>query len=76
MVIVYTLIGGFNVVDIALCIEPAYVAFHAVRAAWFRYGDQVAVIGLGVIGLLAVRMAVQSGAQTIYAVDTLPGRRK
>lgn len=59
----------------ALCIEPAYVAFHAVRESQVRYGDSVAVIGLGVLGLLAVRMAVQAGAETVIAVDPLANRR-
>jgi threonine dehydrogenase-like Zn-dependent dehydrogenase len=62
--------------ELALCIEPAYVAFHAVRESQVRYGDQVAVIGLGVLGLLAVRMAVQGGAEAVYAVDVLPSRRQ
>ena len=60
---------------LALCWEPAYVAFHCVREAQLRFGDMVAVIGLGAIGLLAVRMAAESGAERIFAVDTLPSRR-
>lgn len=59
----------------ALCIEPAYVAFHAVREANVRYGDTVAVIGLGAIGLLAVQMAHQCGAELVIAVDPLEKRR-
>jgi len=61
---------------LALCIEPAYVAFHCVRESNLRYGDSVAVIGLGALGLLTVRMALQSGAETVIAVDLLPGRRQ
>lgn len=60
---------------VALCIEPAYVAFHAVRESQVRFGDSVVVVGLGVLGLLAVRMAVLSGAESVYAVDMLPLRR-
>src|SRR5690606_21913504 len=60
----------------ALCIEPAYVAFHTVREANVRYGDTVAVIGLGAIGLLAVQMAHQSGAELVIAVDPLEKRRE
>jgi threonine dehydrogenase-like Zn-dependent dehydrogenase len=60
---------------LALCIEPAYVAFHAVRESQVRFGDSVVVVGLGVLGLLAVRMAVLSGAETVIAVDMLPNRR-
>ncbi|HXF64364.1 MAG TPA: zinc-binding dehydrogenase, partial [Caldilineaceae bacterium] len=61
---------------LALCIEPAYVAFHAVRESQVRFGDSVVVVGLGVLGLLAVRMAVLSGAETVMAVDMLPQRRE
>jgi threonine dehydrogenase-like Zn-dependent dehydrogenase len=60
---------------LALCVEPSYVAFHCVRESQVRYGESVAVIGLGALGLLAVRMAVQGGAETVFAVDVLPGRR-
>jgi threonine dehydrogenase-like Zn-dependent dehydrogenase len=60
---------------LALCIEPAYVAFHTIRESNVRYGDSVAVIGLGALGLLAVRMAALSGVEHLFAVDPLPGRR-
>ncbi len=61
---------------LALCLEPAYVAFHCVRESEARYGDKVAVIGLGAIGLLTVSMAARAGAEQIFAVDPLPGRRE
>jgi threonine dehydrogenase-like Zn-dependent dehydrogenase len=61
--------------ELALCLEPAYVAFHCVREAQVRYGDSVVVIGLGALGLLAIRMAIQGGAEAIFAIDPLPGRR-
>lgn len=60
---------------VALCIEPAYVAIHCVRESNLRYGDRVAVIGLGALGLLAVSIARASGAVSIIAVDPLPSRR-
>ena len=59
----------------ALCAEPAYVAFHAIRESRVRYGDSVAVIGLGALGLIAVKMARESGAQFVAAVDPSAGRR-
>jgi threonine dehydrogenase-like Zn-dependent dehydrogenase len=61
---------------LALCIEPAYVAFHSVRESQVRFGDTVAVIGLGVLGLLAVQIALHAGAETVIAVDMLPNRRE
>ncbi len=60
----------------ALCVEPAFVSFHCVREANVRFGDTVAVIGLGAIGLIAVQMARQSGAEVIIAVDPLDKRRQ
>ena len=61
---------------LALCVEPAYVAFHSVREAQVRYADTVVVVGLGALGLLAVRMARLSGAETLIALDPLPQRRE
>ncbi len=58
-----------------LCIEPAYVSFHAIREAGVRIGDKVAVVGLGAIGLIAVAMCRQAGAEQIIAVDPIEPRR-
>ena len=46
---------------------------------WFsriRFGDTVAIVGLGAIGLLTVRLAALSGVEQIFAVDPLPKRRQ
>ena len=59
---------------IALCMEPAYVAFHCVRESNLRYGDTVAVIGLGALGLLAVSIAREAGAAKIIVADLQPSR--
>ncbi len=61
---------------LALCVEPAYVSFHCIRESQVRYGESVAVIGLGALGLLAVRMALLGGAETVIAMDPLPNRRE
>ncbi len=60
---------------IALCMEPAQVSIHCVRDSKIRYGDRVAVFGLGALGLLAVSIAKAAGAETLIAVDFLPKRR-
>ncbi len=60
----------------ALCFEPAYVAVNSVRESNLRFGDAVAVVGLGAIGLLTVKVAALSGADVIFAVDPLPKRRQ
>lgn len=49
------------------------IALNGVLAAGTRLGEQVAVYGQGVIGLLATRLAVLSGARVI-AVDAMPER--
>ncbi|MEU8247467.1 zinc-binding dehydrogenase [Nonomuraea sp. NPDC048916] len=49
------------------------IALNAVHAADLHLGDQVAVFGQGVIGLLATRMAVLSGARVV-AADAIPAR--
>ncbi|MFW5743480.1 MAG: zinc-dependent alcohol dehydrogenase [Spirochaetota bacterium] len=60
----------------SLCIEPAYVSIHAVREGNVRFGETVAVFGLGAIGLIAVQMAARSGASRVIAVDPLQNRRE
>jgi threonine dehydrogenase-like Zn-dependent dehydrogenase len=61
---------------LALCIEPAYVAFHCIRESNVRFGETVVILGLGALGLLATRMAVQGGAEKVFAVDPLANRRE
>ncbi|NJP53621.1 zinc-binding alcohol dehydrogenase [Streptomyces sp. SBST2-5] len=49
------------------------IAYNAVLAAGIHLGEEVAVFGQGVIGLLTTRLAQLSGA-TVTAVDALDGR--
>lgn len=57
--------------EAAVCLDPA-VAAMAIRDAPVRIGDQVAVFGLGALGLMVVQMVSLSGADQIIAV----GRHK
>jgi len=59
----------------AVCTEPAHVAFVAARDGNIRVGDDVAVFGLGAIGLLTVQIARAGGAHRVFAVDPLAARR-
>jgi threonine dehydrogenase-like Zn-dependent dehydrogenase len=68
-------LGTIDPLD-ALCYEPAFVSFHCIRESNVRFGDTVAVFGLGAIGLIAVQMARQSGAEIVIAVDPLAKRRE
>lgn len=67
-------LGNLSAVD-AVCVDPAHVAFVAVRDGNIRIGDTVAVSGLGAIGLMAVQIARAGGARTIFGIDPLPMRR-
>jgi 2-desacetyl-2-hydroxyethyl bacteriochlorophyllide A dehydrogenase len=48
--------------------------FHAIDASGLRPGDQIAVLGLGPVGLCAVQAARAAGAAHVYAIDTVPER--
>jgi predicted dehydrogenase/threonine dehydrogenase-like Zn-dependent dehydrogenase len=47
------------------------IALHAVHTAEARLGDRVAVIGLGLLGLLAVQMLKASGC-SVFGIDLDP----
>jgi L-iditol 2-dehydrogenase len=49
--------------------EPLSIAFHAVRRARVRLGDQAVVVGAGMIGLLLVQALRLAGCSRIVAVD-------
>jgi len=67
-------LGELSEVD-AVCVDPAHVAFVAIRDGNIRLGDDVAVYGLGAIGLMAVQLARAGGARRVFAVDPMPNRR-
>ncbi len=46
------------------------VAVHAIDMAGIRPGDEVGIIGLGPIGMLAAQVARVKGAADVYACDT------
>lgn len=54
--------------DIACLAEPAGVAFDLVRTAGVRLGDAVCVVGPGPIGLMAIALAVASGAREVVCL--------
>lgn len=61
--------------EAAVCLDPAVMAF-AMRDAGIRLGDQVAVFGLGAIGLFAVQLARLAGTQKVIGVDFIAHRRE
>jgi L-iditol 2-dehydrogenase len=50
-------------------LEPLGVALHGIRLAKIEVGEDVAVIGLGAVGLLLVRLARLQGARRIFVAD-------
>jgi threonine dehydrogenase-like Zn-dependent dehydrogenase len=60
----------------ALFISMGTVALQAIHDAQVKLGDNVAVIGLGAIGLLTAQMARLSGAATVHVVDPVASRRE
>lgn len=61
--------------EAVVCLDPAVMAL-AVRDASIRLGDQVAVFGLGAVGLMAVQMARIAGADKVIALDPIEARRE
>lgn len=60
--------------ETALFTDPAIFALQAVHDAHIKVGDQVAVFGLGALGLLAVQIARMSGAALVVGVDLIAMR--
>ena len=48
---------------------------HGIRKAQLRYGDNVLVLGLGVVGFLSAAHARRGGARHVYVSDPLPWKR-
>lgn len=54
--------------------EPLATVVKALRRAGLREGDRVAVIGLGVMGLLHGLVALRWGAERVWGIDRIPAR--
>lgn len=59
-------IGGISFEEAAL-IEPLGVAFDLLYTADIKLNDDILVVGLGPIGLMALKLAKLSGARNVYA---------
>lgn len=77
----YVKVPGKNVVVlpgkidpvVGALLEPIAVALHAVDELSVRYGDTVAVFGLGAIGIFIAQWARTMGAH-VFALDIIPER--
>jgi len=54
--------------EAALC-EPIAVAIHAIRSSRFRAGDDVIVVGAGIIGAMTGYLLLHGGAQRVTITD-------
>ena len=59
----------------AAMLDPGEFALGALRDGGVRIGDDVAVFGLGAIGLAVVQLARAAGAARVFALDPIPARR-
>ncbi len=57
----------------AVAIEPAVVAFSAIKRARIMPGDTIAVIGLGAIGMLLTHVALSFGYRVLVS-DLVPSK--
>ena len=62
--------------DQGALIEPIACVVKAFRRVRFKAGDRVAILGLGFIGQVMVRLARHLGAEVILASDFVPYRRE
>jgi (R,R)-butanediol dehydrogenase/meso-butanediol dehydrogenase/diacetyl reductase len=53
----------------AACVEPAAVGYHAVKRSGLAFGDRVAIIGAGPIGLFTLQCAREAGARRVVIVE-------
>ena len=62
--------------DEAAMVEPLAVAVHSVKKVPDIEGEDILIIGGGVIGLLVAQVAKEFKAKTIIISDVIPARNK
>ena len=65
---------GISTEQALLLTDNLATGWAAAQRADIPYGGTVAVIGLGAVGLCALRSAIFQGAATVFAVDMVEGR--
>ena len=67
---------GMTLEEACMLSDMVPTGFHGVELADVQFGDTVLVIGIGPVGLMAVRGCALRGASRIIAVGTRPDCRK
>ncbi|GAB7144091.1 alcohol dehydrogenase catalytic domain-containing protein [Mycobacterium riyadhense] len=67
---------GISTEHALLLTDNLATGWAAAQRADISFGGTVAVIGLGAVGLCALRSAFVQGAATVFAVDKVDGRRQ
>ena len=62
--------------DAACMVEPSAVSLHAVNLADIKIGDDVLIVGGGIIGLMAAEFAKMAGAGYVAILETNKKRGK
>ncbi len=60
--------------ELAVFTDPTIFALGAVHDAHVKVGDNIAVFGMGALGLIAIQIARLNGARRVFAVDRIPAR--
>ena len=63
---------GVSLKDALMCVDMMTTGLTGAEEAEIRFGDTVVVMGIGAVGLMAVRGAVLQGAARVLAVGTRP----
>lgn len=61
--------GGIRIEHAAVMMCSSATSLHALRKGRLREGEQVAVFGVGGLGMSAVQLALALGARRVFAVD-------
>jgi L-iditol 2-dehydrogenase len=71
------LVGYKDLPDHVACLaEPAGVAFDMIKTANINNGERVCIIGPGPIALMAIPLALRSGATRVTCIGKSRGRRR
>ena len=60
--------------EVAVFTEPLACVVKSLRRAGLRHGMSIAIVGLGVMGMLHILLAQRWGAKQVLALDRLPHR--